>query len=138
VHLITSSSYREQPGDGRVGATARVLPPSELSDGTSVASDEGSRVDTRKKPVKSAGDFFLPTPSQLIRGWALPPGGESGVYSSGEVVLPPSELSDGTSVASDEGSRVDTRKKPVKVSFDDIRRQGGSSWVFQCRFHGRY
>jgi hypothetical protein len=35
-------------------------------------------------------------------------------------VLPPSELSDGTSVASDEGSRVDT------------------SWVFQCRFHGRY
>ncbi|KAJ5360497.1 hypothetical protein N7517_009688 [Penicillium concentricum] len=34
-------------------------------------------------------------------------------------VLPLSELSDGTSVASDEGSRVDAKKKSVKVSFDD-------------------
>ncbi|KAJ5146113.1 uncharacterized protein N7515_000677 [Penicillium bovifimosum] len=34
-------------------------------------------------------------------------------------VLPPSELSDGTSVASDEGSRLDVKKKPAKVSFDD-------------------
>ncbi|KGO72000.1 hypothetical protein PEX1_033060 [Penicillium expansum] len=42
--------------DGRVGATGRVLPSNELSDGTSVASDEGSRVDTRKKPAKVSFD----------------------------------------------------------------------------------
>jgi hypothetical protein len=35
--------------------------------------------------ANSAGDFFLPAPSQLIRDLALLPGGESGIYSSGEV-----------------------------------------------------
>ena len=35
--------------------------------------------------ANSTGDFFLPAPSQLIRGLSLPPSGESGVYSSGEV-----------------------------------------------------
>lgn len=55
--------------DGRVGATARVLPPSELSDGTSVASDEGSRVDTRKKPVKVSFD----DEAEVVNAAASPP-----------------------------------------------------------------
>ncbi|KGO68953.1 hypothetical protein PITC_077820 [Penicillium italicum] len=42
--------------DGRIGATGRTVPSNELSDGTSVASDEGSRVDTRKKSVKVSFD----------------------------------------------------------------------------------
>jgi hypothetical protein len=105
VHLITSSSYS--------GATARVLPPSELSDGTSVASDEGSRVDTRKKPVKVRTRAVAPT---LPSGDKEVPRGCFNADFTGDTDL---GGGDGTSVASDEGSRVDTRKKPVKVSFDD-------------------
>lgn len=55
--------------DGRAGATGRVLPPSELSDGTSVASDEGSRVDTRKKPVKVSFD----DEAEVVMAAASPP-----------------------------------------------------------------
>ncbi|QQK43294.1 woronin body major protein [Penicillium digitatum] len=59
-------------------------------------------------PVKSA----LKHP----RGGSLSPDGRVGVTGR---ALTSNELSDGTSVASDEGSRVDTRKKSAKVSFDD-------------------
>ncbi|KAJ5198980.1 hypothetical protein N7491_000456 [Penicillium cf. griseofulvum] len=59
-------------------------------------------------PVKSA----LKHP----RGTSLSPNRK--VEATGRV-LPLSELSDGASVASEEGSRIDTKKKSVKVSFDD-------------------
>ncbi|KAJ5104946.1 hypothetical protein NUU61_002293 [Penicillium alfredii] len=51
------------------------------------------------------------------RGNSLSPDRKTGV--AGRGIPPPSEISDGTSVASDEGPRVGARKKPVKVSFDD-------------------
>lgn len=38
---------------------------------------------------------------------------------AGRGMQPPSEISDGTSVASDEGSRIGGKKRSVKVSFDD-------------------
>ncbi|KAJ5381678.1 uncharacterized protein N7496_004106 [Penicillium cataractarum] len=60
-------------------------------------------------PVKSA----LKHP----RGNSLSP--DRKVSIGGRIVQPPSEISDGTSVASDEGSRVGMKKRPVKVSFDD-------------------
>lgn len=60
-------------------------------------------------PVKSA----LKHP----RGSSLSP--DRKVSTGGRVFQPPSEISDGTSVASDEGSRVGMKKRPVKVSFDD-------------------
>lgn len=60
-------------------------------------------------PVKSA----LKHP----RGNSLSP--DRKVSIGGRVVQPPSEISDGTSVASDEGSRLGVKKRPVKVSFDD-------------------
>lgn len=59
-------------------------------------------------PVKSA----LKHP----RGNSLSPDRK---VSIGGRIQPPSEISDGTSVASDEGSRVGIKKRPVKVSFDD-------------------
>ncbi|KAJ5794939.1 hypothetical protein N7457_001538 [Penicillium paradoxum] len=59
-------------------------------------------------PVKSA----LKHP----RGTSTSPDRRSGATGQ---VLPPSELSDGTSVASDEGLRTGGKKKSVKVSFDD-------------------
>ncbi|KAJ5602860.1 hypothetical protein N7537_005816 [Penicillium hordei] len=55
--------------DGRVGATGRALPSVELSDGTSVASDEGSRVDTRKKSVKVSFD----DEAEVVHPAASPP-----------------------------------------------------------------
>ncbi|KAJ5406278.1 hypothetical protein N7465_007562 [Penicillium sp. CMV-2018d] len=55
--------------DGRVGATGRALPSNELSDGTSVASDEGSRVDTRKKSVKVSFD----DEAEVVNPAASPP-----------------------------------------------------------------
>ncbi|EPS34813.1 hypothetical protein PDE_09777 [Penicillium oxalicum 114-2] len=39
--------------------------------------------------------------------------------SSGRIIQPPSEISDGTSIASDEGSRYGVKKRPGKVSFED-------------------
>lgn len=60
-------------------------------------------------PVKSA----LKPP----RGNSLSPDRRAGT--AGRGIQPPSEVSDGTSVASDEGSRFAVRRKPVKVSFDD-------------------
>lgn len=60
-------------------------------------------------PVKSA----LKNP----RGTSLSP--DRKVSLGGRIVQPPSEISDGTSVASDEGSRVGMKRRPVKVSFDD-------------------
>lgn len=60
-------------------------------------------------PVKSA----LKNP----RGSSLSPDRKAGI--GGRIVQPPSEISDGTSIASDEGSRVGMRRRPVKVSFDD-------------------
>lgn len=60
-------------------------------------------------PVKSA----LKQP----RGNSLSPDRHAGMV--GRAVHPPSEISDGTSVASDEGSRNAAKRKPVKVSFDD-------------------
>lgn len=59
-------------------------------------------------PVKSA----LKSP----RGDSLSPDRGARV---GRSVQPSSEMSDGTSVASDDGPRPVSRKKPVKVSFDD-------------------
>jgi hypothetical protein len=50
------------------------------------------------------------------RGSSLSPDGRAGTTTR---VLQPSDLSDGTSVASDEGSRIDAKKKSAKVSFDD-------------------
>ncbi|KAJ5176651.1 uncharacterized protein N7482_002528 [Penicillium canariense] len=61
-------------------------------------------------PVKSA----LKAP----RGSSLSPD-RKGSTMGGRVFQPPSEISDGTSVASDEGSRIGVKKRPVKVSFDD-------------------
>lgn len=60
-------------------------------------------------PVKSA----LKQP----RGNSLSPDGRAGIVARG--VHPPSEISDGTSVASDEGSRNAAKRKSVRVSFDD-------------------
>lgn len=60
-------------------------------------------------PVKSA----LKQP----RGNSLSPDGRAGTVGRG--VHPPSEISDGTSVASDEGPRNAAKRKSVKVSFDD-------------------
>ncbi|KAJ5575912.1 hypothetical protein N7535_002838 [Penicillium sp. DV-2018c] len=42
--------------DGRATTTTRVLPPTELSDGTSVGSDEGFRIGAKKKPAKVSFD----------------------------------------------------------------------------------
>ena len=61
-------------------------------------------------PVKSAL-------KQHPRGASLSPDRRVGIAGRGS--LAPSELSDGTSVASDDGSRVGVKKRPVKVSFDD-------------------
>lgn len=55
--------------DGRLGATGRALPSNELSDGTSVASDEGSRVDSRKKSVKVSFD----DEAEVVNPAASPP-----------------------------------------------------------------
>lgn len=60
-------------------------------------------------PVKSA----LKQP----RGNSLSPDRHASMVGRG--VHPSSEISDGTSVASDEGSRNAAKRKPVKVSFDD-------------------
>ncbi|KAF7592623.1 hypothetical protein BBP40_012645 [Aspergillus hancockii] len=60
-----------------------------------------------------------PTKSAMknTRKCSLSPDGRTGqVLRPGPAL---SELSDGTSVGSDEGSRLGFRKKPVKVSFDD-------------------
>ncbi|KAJ5100466.1 hypothetical protein N7456_006518 [Penicillium angulare] len=51
------------------------------------------------------------------RGSSLSP--DRKVSVSGIVIQPPSEISDGTSVASDEGSRLNVKKRAPKVSFDD-------------------
>ncbi|KAB8266438.1 hypothetical protein BDV30DRAFT_82402 [Aspergillus minisclerotigenes] len=51
------------------------------------------------------------------RKCSLSPDGRTGVVLRPGPAL--SELSDGTSVGSDEGSRLGFRRKPVKVSFDD-------------------
>ncbi|PIG82409.1 hypothetical protein AARAC_011712 [Aspergillus arachidicola] len=51
------------------------------------------------------------------RKCSLSPDGRTGVVLRPGPTL--SELSDGTSVGSDEGSRLGFRRKPVKVSFDD-------------------
>ncbi|KAJ5263475.1 hypothetical protein N7478_011080 [Penicillium angulare] len=51
------------------------------------------------------------------RGSSLSP--DRKVSVSGIVFQPPSEISDGTSVASDEGSRLNVKKRAPKVSFDD-------------------
>lgn len=60
-------------------------------------------------PVKSA----LKNP----RGNSLSPDRRASFAGRGGLAL--GEISDGTSVASDEGSRVGIKKRPVKVSFDD-------------------
>ncbi|KAJ5850965.1 hypothetical protein N7455_010821 [Penicillium solitum] len=55
--------------DGRLAATGRAVPSNELSDGTSVASDEGSRVDSRKKSVKVSFD----DEAEVVNPAASPP-----------------------------------------------------------------
>ncbi|KAJ5906892.1 uncharacterized protein N7473_003808 [Penicillium subrubescens] len=77
--------------------------------------------------VTAAGDQVHEPPPRSIspiksalkhpRGNSLSP--DRKVSIGGRVVQPPSEISDGTSVASDEGSRLGVKKRPVKVSFDD-------------------
>ncbi|KAF3395954.1 hypothetical protein F1880_006833 [Penicillium rolfsii] len=78
--------------------------------------------------VTAAGDQIHEPPPRSVspvksalkhspRGNSLSP--DRKVSIGGRVVQPPSEISDGTSVASDEGSRLGVKKRPVKVSFDD-------------------
>ncbi|KAJ5182772.1 hypothetical protein N7492_000388 [Penicillium capsulatum] len=77
--------------------------------------------------VTSAGDqVHQPPPRSLSpvksalknpRGNSLSPDRRAGI--AGRGTLAPGEISDGTSVASDEGSRVGAKKRSVKVSFDD-------------------
>ncbi|KAJ5689519.1 hypothetical protein N7462_003911 [Penicillium macrosclerotiorum] len=77
--------------------------------------------------VTAAGDQVHEPPPRSVspvksamkhpRGNSLSP--DRNVNVAGRVIHPASEISDGTSVASDEGARVGVRKRPVKVSFDD-------------------
>lgn len=77
--------------------------------------------------VTAAGDQVHEPPPRSVspaksalkhgRGNSLSPDRE--VEVAGRIIQPPSVTSDGTSVASDEGSRIGVRKRPVKVSFDD-------------------
>ncbi|CAG8899759.1 unnamed protein product [Penicillium egyptiacum] len=99
---IGQQPYRQSSSPGRTARFSRLL-------SVAGAGDQVHQPPPRSvSPVKSA--------LKHSRGSSLSPDGRVG--STGRV-LPPSELSDGTSVASEEGSRVDTRKKSVKVSFDD-------------------
>ncbi|KAJ6164486.1 hypothetical protein N7470_003158 [Penicillium chermesinum] len=65
------------------------------------------------------GRSVSPAKSALktARGSSLSPERKSAIITSH--VQAPSEISDGTSVASDEGSRLGTKKKQVRVSFDE-------------------
>lgn len=77
--------------------------------------------------VNTAGDHIHQPPPRSVspvksalkstRGNSLSPDRRAGF--PGRAGLALSEFSDGTSVASDEGSRVEVKKRPVKVSFDD-------------------
>ncbi|KAJ5836682.1 hypothetical protein N7447_002708 [Penicillium robsamsonii] len=99
---IGRQPHRQSSSPGRTARFSRLL-------SVAGAGDQVHQPPPRSvSPVKSA----LKHP----RGTSLSPNRK--LEATGRV-LPPSELSDGTSVASDEGSRVDTKKKSVKVSFDD-------------------
>ncbi|KAJ5512479.1 hypothetical protein N7463_002031 [Penicillium fimorum] len=99
---IGQQPHRQSSSPGRTARFSRLL-------SVAGAGDQVHQPPPRSvSPVKSA----LKHP----RGTSLSPNRK--VEATGRV-LPPSELSDGTSVASDEGFRVDTKKKSVKVSFDD-------------------
>lgn len=73
--------------------------------GDQIHEPPGRSVSPGKSALKSA------------RGNSLSPERKAGIATS--YVQAPSEISDGTSVASDEGSRLGGKKKQVKVSFDD-------------------
>ncbi|KAI2733693.1 hypothetical protein CBS147332_708 [Penicillium roqueforti] len=100
--LQIKQPHRQSSSPGRTARFSRLL---------SVA---GAGDQVHEPPLRSVS----PVKSALkhSRGTSLSPDRRLGPTGR---VLPPSELSDGTSVASDEGSRIDTRKKSVKVSFDD-------------------
>ncbi|KAJ5165223.1 uncharacterized protein N7500_007053 [Penicillium coprophilum] len=99
---IGQQPHRQSSSPGRTARFSRLL-------SVAGAGDQVHQPPPRSvSPVKSA----LKHP----RGTSLSP--NRTVEATGRV-LQSSELSDGTSVASDEGSRVDTKKKSAKVSFDD-------------------
>ncbi|KOS45234.1 hypothetical protein ACN38_g3873 [Penicillium nordicum] len=119
--------------DRRVGATGRALPSNELSDGTSVASDEGSRVDTRKKSVKVSFDdeaevvnpVASPPTSPEEYTPDSPPGGKAKPrmsWLSAEKKKSPAEF------ASDDDWDVVIKPRQVLPSFGSIRgsRGGGA------------
>ncbi|KAJ5948795.1 hypothetical protein N7454_002102 [Penicillium verhagenii] len=77
--------------------------------------------------VSSSGDQVHQPPARSVspvksalkhpRGSSLSP--ERKVSLTGQPIHPPSEISDGTSVGSDEGHRLHVKKRAPKVSFDD-------------------
>ncbi|KAF7718782.1 Uncharacterized protein PECH_005896 [Penicillium ucsense] len=77
-------------------------------------------------PVASAGTQLHEPPPRSVspgksalknsRGTSLSPDRGHG---SGRIIQPPSEISDGTSIASDEGLKNSIKKRPGKVSFDE-------------------
>ncbi|KAJ5947381.1 hypothetical protein N7466_000396 [Penicillium verhagenii] len=77
--------------------------------------------------VSSSGDQIHQPPARSVspvksalkhpRGSSLSP--ERKVSLTGQPIHPPSEISDGTSVGSDEGHRLGVKKRAPKVSFDD-------------------
>ncbi|CAI7604091.1 unnamed protein product [Penicillium glandicola] len=100
--LQIGKSHRQSSSPGRTARFSRLL-------SVAGAGDQVHQPPPRSvSPVKSA--------LKHSRGSSLSPDRKVGATGR---VLPLNELSDGTSVASDEGSRVDTKKKSVKVSFDD-------------------
>ncbi|KAJ5958462.1 uncharacterized protein N7479_005612 [Penicillium vulpinum] len=99
---IGQQPHRQSSSPGRTARFSRLL-------SVAGAGDQIHQPPPRSvSPVKSA--------LKHSRGSSLSP--DRRIEATG-LVLPSNELSDGTSVASDEGSRVDAKKKSVKVSFDD-------------------